>query len=196
MYKITVYSFLLCLCIACAWDRTDTAAAEDTNPPQDLPVMEDPVVVTLDSIAAEEARTPEINPDLTIKGIEETGNFTKATNAAEKANSPQGFSYTALAKKSFKCMGNEPFWNIEIKGDELMFHQMGYEKETYTLQATQVKSDRLVYAVQEGTGKNTIQVQLLKENCEDDMSGQPFAYSVVLTKNGKEYRGCAKEILQ
>lgn len=201
MYRIAIYSFALTLFVACATDATNNTA-ENTSPPEQLPIIEDPVIVTFDSIQAEEAQTPEIDSMAIIRDIEGSNNFTRKGGNPDElenhafTNNEEIAAYTTLAKKSFKCMGNEPFWNIEIKGEELMFHQMGYEKEVYPLTPTQIKTDRLIYSVKEKSGKNNIQVELLKMPCEDDMSGQPFAYSVIMVKNGKRFQGCAKEILK
>lgn len=200
MYRIVMYSFVAVLFVACATDTTNNTE-ESTGPPEQLPIMEDPVIVTFDSIQAEEAQTPEIDSMAIIRDIEGSSNFTRKGGNPDELenhafiNQEEIATYTNLAKKSFKCMGNEPFWNIEIKGEELIFHQMGYKKEVYPLTPTQIKADRLIYSVKEKSGKNNIQVELLKMPCEDDMSGLPFAYSIILVKNGKRFQGCAKEIL-
>ncbi|MEM9992370.1 MAG: hypothetical protein AAF738_11445, partial [Bacteroidota bacterium] len=102
--------------------------------------------------------------------------------------------YETLSFQSFKAMGNEPFWNIEIKGNQMVYHQMGFEKETYQLSATRIKEDRLVYKTVEGSGSHQLQLELMQAACEDDMSGRKFDFSVLLTKNGEVYKGCAKTI--
>lgn len=192
--RILIFSLIYLLCTAC-WSDTNSKVDNETlenlseekshlsETDQQMVVVEDSIDIArlvIDSNAIVEL---ENSKDFTAKGLD------VAENAAASA-------YISLASKSFKAMGNEPFWNIEIKGEELMFHQMGFEKEYYELGSKQVKLDRLVYKIEDSSGKHNIQLELMKAKCKDDMSGQPFAFSVILTKDSQQFKGCAKEIFK
>ena len=201
IYRISIYSLILVFCMACSTDKAEQntrAEVVTTDEKSHIPDMDQPVIVIEDTLEAEAATRPTIDPNATIKGIENSKNFTRkgVKIAGEKVNSAGTSAYASLANKSFKAMGNEPFWNIEIKGEELMFHQMGFKKEYYELRPIQIKIDRLVYDVIDKSGKHDIKLELMKAKCEDDMSGQPFAFSVLLTKDETQFRGCAKEIFE
>lgn len=203
MYRILIFSLLCIATIACQSDKkaqqSDSNKAGETTP---IPAIEEPVVVNIDDVKAAAANKPKIDPNITIREVKGGSELTKkGVYIPEKANArpniaPNAFAYADLKTKSFKAMGNEPFWNIEIKGNELIFHQLGFEKEIYSLSPSQAKSDRLIYTAQSGSGKQALQLDLMKQKCEDDMSGEPFGYAVILNKDGKEFRGCAKEIFK
>jgi heat shock protein HslJ/uncharacterized lipoprotein NlpE involved in copper resistance len=93
----------------------------------------------------------------------------------------------------FAAVGNEPFWSLEIDLEKMIeFRALDEEKGSVLtpvpLGEKPTTGEGIVYKVQTVTGD--MEVQLLKQACEDNMSGRAFPYTVTVTKDGTAYKGC------
>ncbi len=94
-------------------------------------------------------------------------------------------------KKHFKCTGNEPFWSLRINDTLISFYEDGLEKTwKFPFQTLNVSQEKYTY--RSSLGKKSILVKIAKDGCSDDMSGEPFEYSVTISKDGNNFSGCCK----
>jgi putative lipoprotein len=91
----------------------------------------------------------------------------------------------------YRGIGNEPGWTVEIGPNDRLQLVTDYgEKRVEFAGATVANDDgAMVYAAQAST--DAIKVSVKQEACADDMSGEPFEYSMVVEYGGKTLRGCA-----
>lgn len=102
----------------------------------------------------------------------------------------------------FKATGNEPFWELKIGNDEIVFTSLIKGKEKLVFSS--VKSTRVMdanvkmYKVKNAASKATISIQQI--DCQNSMSGVIFPYKVSIEiKNDsdtdfKKTDGCGKYI--
>lgn len=87
--------------------------------------------------------------------------------------------------------GNEPFWSVEITDAALLWRQPEEPKEiSIAAPNTQNSEGAVSYAANNDAHK--IAVLIEAQGCQDDMSGEYFAYSARATLDGKQYVGCAR----
>jgi putative lipoprotein len=96
----------------------------------------------------------------------------------------------------YRGLGNEPGWLIEVgPGSRLLYvGDYGDHRREYD-DAEEAKSTGTgvqVYAA--GAGPDRIEVTVTRTACNDDMSGEAFAYRMELETDGKVHRGCAAAI--
>ena len=99
----------------------------------------------------------------------------------------------------FNGAGNEPFWNVTVLNDEIIFRSLGNDDVHFS----GVKMDRimdvagLAYSATNEKG-NTIHVQIIKEKCSDTMADKEWPYQVTVhltdAEQSKELIGCGEYI--
>ncbi|MBI9072215.1 MAG: hypothetical protein JEY94_11490 [Melioribacteraceae bacterium] len=91
----------------------------------------------------------------------------------------------------FICLGNEPFWSLEIKQNSMMFSEAGYDTIICgKVFNADLKGDSIVYTA---SGDVNLSAVIIKADCSDTMSDNKYEYKSVVKVNGKKYNGCAKE---
>ncbi len=91
--------------------------------------------------------------------------------------------------------GNEPGWTLEIGPGDRLAWVTGYGEERHELATPTVTVDAAgtqTYSGADAAGPLVIAVT--KTACQDDMSGEPFEYRVVVAFGGREYRGCGTQV--
>lgn len=93
----------------------------------------------------------------------------------------------------FAATGNEPFWSLEIDLERMIEFKALDEENGSVLTPVPVADkpetgDGLVYRVQTVSGN--LEIRLMKETCENTMSGREFPYTVTVLKDDMEYKGC------
>lgn len=89
----------------------------------------------------------------------------------------------------FVGMGNEPFWNVEIKGTLVSFKLMNWKKSIYASMGEMEKNiDSTAYYLK--TGNKDWSLKILPHLCRDGMSDFIYEYKVEVIYDGKTYKGC------
>ena len=94
------------------------------------------------------------------------------------------------AAAAYTCLGNEPFWSVNIKGSDIIFRTPDEGPVTYPYQAPQQRGKQKVFSSK--AGNSSITVTIREEPCTDTMSGEAFPYTVEVSRDGKIYHGCGK----
>lgn len=131
------------------------------------------------------------------KTVSHNDSNTKETNSTASVNtSNEDFSVY------FKATGNEPFWELKISSEQIIFTSLTKEKETLVFPS--VKPIRAIDAnIKTYKSKNTMTslvISIQQLDCQDAMSGIISSYKVsVEIKNNsdgslKKAEGCGKYI--
>lgn len=90
------------------------------------------------------------------------------------------------------CMGNEPFWQIQISEKENLidfYEPMEQKTIHFEYVKSQLKNEGIYYSTKNET--NSIEIKIKKEKCSDGMTEKKYNYSAVVLLNDKNYSGCA-----
>jgi uncharacterized membrane protein len=104
-------------------------------------------------------------------------------------------------QSSFRCQGNEPFWNLQIEGTQARYRSLA-DGDAERLYEGEFQWDRTVEpAVFEWLGVDTVETRgrlsasIREERCLDTMSDEtpPFTHWIRLRlPNGREVTGCCR----
>lgn len=96
---------------------------------------------------------------------------------------------------SFRARGNEPFWSIDLVGDELRWTTPDTPESAVWSGVT--RTDRSsgfdLRATRDG---QQIDVAATRALCRDTMSGMPFPHRVSITLDGLMLQGCGGEAIE
>ncbi|MFY9311475.1 MAG: hypothetical protein WAQ28_20695 [Bacteroidia bacterium] len=95
------------------------------------------------------------------------------------------------------CMGNEPFWRVQVSEKENLidfFDPMASTYYHFNFTKPEVKQGITVYTTE--SGKNKIKITITSENCSDGMSERSYQYKAGALLNGTTYKGCAVSSLK
>lgn len=95
---------------------------------------------------------------------------------------------------SFRAIGQEPHWLLEITDGEKILLVTGYgQKRTiypYVEPKVNQQQRRTVFSVKD----QNLEVVIEGKDCSDIMSGEKFAVSVFITLNDKQFKGCGRAL--
>jgi len=102
----------------------------------------------------------------------------------------------------FKGVGTEPFWGVEISGEEIKFTSMTNDFETFTAPAVEPirAADANVKMYAAGIEEGDLKVKIVKGDCSDGMSDKKYGYRVTVQIKGrtdadfKTFEGCGDYI--
>jgi uncharacterized membrane protein len=96
----------------------------------------------------------------------------------------------------FRAVGQEPGWYVEIdhEGELYLFYDYGEKQLTTKAPAPVVSGDRTTYAANSGTTRVTVFAE--RRMCQDVMSGEAFPLEVRVTVDGRELRGCGRDLTE
>jgi uncharacterized membrane protein len=120
---------------------------------------------------------PKFAGDLTLKQI---------IKAEQK-----GYQNTCIPYE-FWCIGNEPFWQMQIsKTENLIDLYLPMEQKSihFAYFAPQEKNGEFIYRA--SSKDQNITIKIKKEKCSDGMSEKQFQYSASISFNGNDFKGCA-----
>lgn len=113
--------------------------------------------------------------------------FSCKTKQAIEAPMMEAEGTEEAVQADFLARGNEPFWNLQIDFDQNMRFQAINEPTELTMplpQAQRKENDVLSYNI--STAEGALQVTIVREDCQDSMSGEQFSHSVeVAAKDSK-----------
>lgn len=92
------------------------------------------------------------------------------------------------------CMGNEPFWQIQISEKENLidfYDPMIPKFYHFIFSKAEINGVATIYNAEDKANNNKIKITITKENCSDGMSERRYNYSSEVVLNGKTYKGCA-----
>jgi uncharacterized membrane protein/heat shock protein HslJ len=99
-----------------------------------------------------------------------------------------------LAGIEFRASGNEPFWNVTISRDEIMFSELGKPKIIFPHAPPKLSENRYVYSSKTvEPSPYGIQITVDEKRCIDSMSGEHLSFSAQVSLDGRKYIGCARE---
>jgi len=92
----------------------------------------------------------------------------------------------------YRGIGNEPGWTVEVGPGQRLIFVTDYGQERHEFEAATPGADdagTVVYVAE--TGSDSIRVTIDRQDCADDMSGEPFDYRMVVEHGEQSHRGCA-----
>lgn len=98
-----------------------------------------------------------------------------------------------------QATGNEPFWRVDIRQEEISLAELGSEDRRFsTTSISALESDLQQFrgaAAAEGRqpASASIVVTIEKHPCRDSMSGAYFSYAARVEVDGRELVGCARQ---
>lgn len=102
----------------------------------------------------------------------------------------------AMDTPSLKCNGTEPFWSATAKGTALSLSSPGEKVKTYKIKSTkpaQGTSDGWTTLITAENLKGKIALITRKEECNDGMSDEVYAYSAYVQVGSELLVGCCKD---
>jgi len=91
----------------------------------------------------------------------------------------------------FRASGNEPFWNVIVSKDGMVFSELGKPRITLPYAPPRISADKTIYSSQ--TKEGSLLVTIDESRCIDSMSGEHFSFAAKVVLNGRVYAGCARE---
>jgi uncharacterized membrane protein len=124
-------------------------------------------------------------PDRTCTGTGEQGGEAPPANAAAKADTEAG----ADAAAGFRATGNEPGWLAQVgAGATPALHiEMDYGERKLEIASPTQGRDGWSGTAADGT---PVKLTFQRTVCQDNMSGQAFGATAMLTVGARQYHGC------
>lgn len=94
----------------------------------------------------------------------------------------------------FWCMGNEPFWRVQVSEKENLidfFNPMEAKYYHFVYAKPEEKGKSKVYTSENSADGHKIKVTITTGNCSDGMSEREYSYSSEVVLDGTTYKGCA-----
>ena len=99
----------------------------------------------------------------------------------------------------FKGLGTEPFWNIEISNDFIVYKDIDGKQEIFPIQNTHKAQDANVQLIRSESGNKQLEVTIAQKSCSDGMSDTSFDYKtdVSIISKDKELKlsGCGNYVI-
>ncbi len=99
----------------------------------------------------------------------------------------------------FKGLGTEPFWNIEISNDFIVYKDIDGKQEIFPIQNTHKAQDANVQLIRSESGNKQLEVTITQKSCFDGMSDKLFDYktNVSIISKDKELKlsGCGNYVI-
>lgn len=95
---------------------------------------------------------------------------------------------------SFRALGQEPPWTLEITDGEKILLTMGYEQKStfypYVIPTVNQQMRRTIFLMKD----QDLEIVIEGKVCADIMSGEKFDVTVYITLHGKELKGCGRAL--
>lgn len=132
---------------------------------------------------------------LWFKGQDLMVNFQDTQYKACKSQPQKAvWEHAKLSGVSYRAVGNEPGWVLEITQGEQLVYVGDYGANTihFPFQEPSLSETQTRYVAQ--NGEQRIEVTISRGSCVDSMSGQAFNSSVNLVLNNKTLQGCGRAL--
>lgn len=94
----------------------------------------------------------------------------------------------------FKALGTEPFWNIEMDKDFIVYKDIEGKTEIFPVTNIQIAQDANVRTIMSDNGNTQIRLTISQQKCSDGMSDNEFDYKTTVEISGKDeqktLKGC------
>ena len=95
----------------------------------------------------------------------------------------------------FRAIGQEPGWLLEIDARKSMYLLADYGEKKVTTPAPAPTRDSTGVTTYDATADgHRLTVVIRERACQDSMSGEEMTHEVTVTLDGKEYRGCGRDL--
>lgn len=99
----------------------------------------------------------------------------------------------------FKALGTEPFWNIEIGNNFIVYKNIEGEMEIFPYSDDSFGKNSTIQKINASNQNHKIQIEITKESCSDGMSDNSFDFKTLVTISGKSLnvneKGCGNYIV-
>lgn len=99
----------------------------------------------------------------------------------------------------FKGLGTEPFWNIEISDEFVVYKDIDGKLEIFTVNSIDKAEDANVQLIRSESGNQQLQVTITEKSCSDGMSDNSFDYqtevSIFSKENELKLNGCGNYVI-
>ena len=106
------------------------------------------------------------------------------------------WEHAKLNGADFRATGNEPGWHLEIRKGGNITYVGDYGETRYDFKTPEPNIDKKrrqsVYTASENG--HSIRLEIEGKRCQDTMSDDTYESTVILTIDGKRYRGCGKAL--
>ena len=103
-------------------------------------------------------------------------------------------AFNSAIPYDYWCMGNEPFWQIQISEKENLidfYDPMIPKTYHFNFSKAKMEEGKTIYTDEDKASGNSILITISNEKCSDGMSERKNNYSSEVFLNGKTYKGCA-----
>lgn len=103
-------------------------------------------------------------------------------------------AFSAGIAYEYWCMGNEPFWQIQISEKENLidfYDPMIPKFYHFIFSKAEIKGNQKVYTAEDKGSNNKIKITIVNEMCSDGMSERIYKNRSEAVLNGTAYKGCA-----
>lgn len=135
-----------------------------------------------------------IKAPLSSEETDENGTYDRLLKVVRVLNVTAKNFKTECFPYDFWCLGNEPFWSIEISGGEYLIRltDLGTESaHTYPYVDPVIEGDQYRYEVPADGTAPALRIVVTKEPCSDGMSDRQYDYRVNAKAGERELAGCA-----
>ncbi len=95
----------------------------------------------------------------------------------------------------FRAIGQEPGWLLEIAAGKSMYLLADYgEKKVTTPAPTPTRDSTRAITYDATTEEHHLTAVIRKRVCRDAMSGEEMTHEVKVMLDGKEFRGCGRQL--
>lgn len=86
----------------------------------------------------------------------------------------------------FRGLGAEPFWDIEISNDFIVYKDLDGKKEVFPVTDIQKVQDANIQTIVSEKGDKKVHITISQQKCSDGMSENEFDYKITVEISGKE----------
>lgn len=104
--------------------------------------------------------------------------------------------YDEVPPKGYKCLGTEPFWNIQVADSSVEVSALGGDKFSVplTLNTHAMNAPPESRIITASNAEHAVSAFIREGSCSDGMSDNMFDYHIMTLVDNKAYTGCCNAI--
>lgn len=101
-----------------------------------------------------------------------------------------------VLQDNWRAFGNEPFWNVRIASDGIVFDRLGDLPRRYPARPPESSAGRRSWVVDspDGNTRSRLEVTITDRPCSDSMADRRYDQSAEVTIGGQSLHGCAEKV--